>query len=88
MSSMVLTSGPPMSGTRPAGSESASSTILSATSPASMGWPTRPLGTGTTGSLANARTAMKTRSQNWVARKMVCGIGKPEIKRSVSSFTW
>ena len=48
-----------MSGTRPAGGPSASSTSRAATSPASTGWNRNPAGTGITGSLAICRAVMQ-----------------------------
>ena len=67
------TRGPALSGTRPAGVPSASSTSRAATSPASMGWNRNPAGTGITGSRPICRATIKINSWNGVARSVVHG---------------
>ena len=75
-----------MSGTRPAGGPSASSTRRPATSPPSIGWNRNPAGTGITGSFAICRATMAMSSWNWAARSVVHGRPEPATTRSASSF--
>src|SRR5829696_5109533 len=83
----VLTSGPPISGTRPAGNPSASSTRRPATSPASMGCKSHPLGIRVTkGTRSRASTIGRTNLWNWVDLRMVHGTGEPSTSLSASSL--
>ena len=75
-----------MSGTRPAGAPSVSSTSRAATSVVSTGWTWNPDGTGITGSFAIPRTVVSSRSWNWVARSVVHGTPDSATTRSAASL--
>ena len=75
-----------MSGTSPAGGSRASSASRAATSPASIGWKRKPLGTGSTGSFVICRAIFKNESWSWVARSVVHGRPHSATTRSAASL--
>jgi hypothetical protein len=69
-----LTSGPPKSGSKPAGCPVTTSTTRSATSAVSTGWNCQLFGTiATPGTVLKAERKVSMSVWNWVARRIVQG---------------
>ena len=77
-----------MSATRPAGSQSMSSTSRAATSRVSMGWNRTPRSVHSTGENRWIEKILLIRSWNWVARNTVWPTSEASRARSTRSLVW